>query len=125
MAWPTGDTLPGPCQAVRTPNISQQQAIFRARLKPPIAEMWMRMKSIQRFATSGSHSFRLTKSSPMARGVEHTAPAAQIGHRRDAAALNRHRLIAQGNLELVGKRQAPVAVLRHWPSRLRVEFVVR
>ena len=66
---PTGDTFGGPCQQVRTPKNSQQCATFRARLRPPAAEICMRMKSIHRFATNGSHSFWLTNSSPMAIGV--------------------------------------------------------
>jgi hypothetical protein len=33
----------------RTPKYSQSAATLRAGLKPPICEMWMRMKSIARF----------------------------------------------------------------------------
>src|SRR5690348_9983165 len=33
--WPTGDTSPGPCQAVLTPNASARIAILRAGLNPP------------------------------------------------------------------------------------------
>ena len=49
---------------------SRQDAAFRAMLRPPTAETCSRMKSIQRFATSGSHSLRFTNNSPMAKGVD-------------------------------------------------------
>jgi hypothetical protein len=37
-AWPTGDTSPGPCQAVRIPNCSQKIANLRAAVIPPICK---------------------------------------------------------------------------------------
>src|SRR6478735_10091979 len=73
-ACPTGETFAGPCQAVLTPNISQVAAILRAGLKPPMAEIWQRMKSIQWLATNGSHSLRLTNNSPSPRALL-SAPA--------------------------------------------------
>ncbi len=68
-ACPTGETLPGPCHAVRTPKNSHIAAIFRAMVRPPTCEMWQRMKSIQRLETRLIHSLGLLNSSPMAIGV--------------------------------------------------------
>jgi hypothetical protein len=61
-AWPIGETLPGPCQAVGTLKNSQQAATLRAMFRPPTAEMWIRMKSMSRSATRKTHSLRFTKS---------------------------------------------------------------
>ena len=68
-AWPTGETSPGPCQAVRTPNHSHSAASLRAGLRPPICEMWTRMKSISRSVISGRYSCGVLNSSPIAIGV--------------------------------------------------------
>src|SRR2546430_2510395 len=38
-AWPTGDTSPGPCQAVRTAKNSHSAATFRAMVRAPASTM--------------------------------------------------------------------------------------
>ena len=63
-AWPTGETSPGPCQAVRTPNALRRMASLRAGVMPPIWLMCTRMKSIRR---SGDQRL------PLARVVEQLA----------------------------------------------------
>jgi len=42
-AWPTGDTSPGPCHAVLTPNVSPRIAILRHGVKPPACDTCTRM----------------------------------------------------------------------------------
>ena len=54
-ACPTGETSPGPCQAVRTPKNSQKAASLRAGVIPPMSEIWTRMKSISRSWISGRY----------------------------------------------------------------------
>ena len=66
---PTGEQSPGPCQAVLTPKNSHSAATFRAMLRPPICEMWIRMKSISRSAISGTYSCCVLNSSPIASGT--------------------------------------------------------
>ena len=51
------------------PAFSVVAAIFRATVSPPTCDRWMRMKSISRPLTNGTHSFGLLNSSPMAMGV--------------------------------------------------------
>ena len=55
----------------RTPISSHMTCIFRAAVRPPIALMWQRMKSISRSSTKGLHSWVFTNNSPIAIGVVH------------------------------------------------------
>src|SRR3954470_10513365 len=68
-AMPTGETSPGPCQAVRMPKAAQRWASLRVGVTPPSWEGWTRMKSKRRLAMRGGDSRGWLKSSAMAMGV--------------------------------------------------------
>jgi|EP01044_Picomonas_judraskeda_P024465 hypothetical protein len=52
---PTGEQSPGPCSATRTPKNSQSVASLIMGVRPPISDMWTRMKSMSRSLMRGRY----------------------------------------------------------------------
>eukprot|EP01043_Picozoa_sp_COSAG02_P031957 COSAG02_NODE_2112_length_9802_cov_10.985159_14_plen_61_part_00 len=53
---PTGEQSPGPCKATRTPKNSQRAESLIIGVRPPISDIWTRMKSISRSLIRGRYS---------------------------------------------------------------------
>lgn len=68
--YPYRRNIPGPCHAVRTPNISLKIASFLAGVIPPIVLTWQRIKSICWLIINGLYSLTFVNNSPIAIGVD-------------------------------------------------------